>query len=110
MPEETIDKYDRLYGEEGLNHSEEEHMKTAEKQKSNDEVIQHLMIFGNPMKQLVILHAITHYVDMVERAGPEAVRKQFDERGGGFIDATSWYACCMEIKQALDQHLEQEKA
>jgi hypothetical protein len=71
--------------------------------RSNDEVINDLMVFGNPMKQLVIVEAITRYVDSIAEAGLEETRRQFGENS--FINPSAWFACAAEIKAALDQHL-----
>lgn len=75
----------------------------ATQPKSNDEVINDLMVFGNPMKQLVIMEAITRYVNAVADAGLEETRSQFGENS--FIHPDAWYASAIEIKKALDAHL-----
>jgi hypothetical protein len=72
--------------------------------KSNDELINDLMIYGNPLKQLVIIEAIHRYVDLVHEAGREETRRQFGEKGN-FINPDAWYSCVEQIKTALDQHL-----
>lgn len=74
------------------------------KSRSNDEVINDLMTYGNPLKQAVIIEAITRYVDTIAEAGLEETRRQFAGMSG-FISPDAWFACAREIKTALDEHL-----
>ena len=78
------------------------------KHSSNDEVINDLMVFGNPIKQMVIIEAITRYVDAVAEAGLEETRRQFGK--DCMLSPDAWYRCSMEIKRALDQHLNKVRA
>lgn len=79
-------------------------MPRTRKPRSNDEVVNDLMTYGNPLKQAVIIEAITRYVDNVAEAGLEETRRQFGTMSG-FISPDAWYACAVEIKAALDAHL-----
>jgi len=74
------------------------------KEQSNDEVINGLMVYGNPIKQLVIMEAITRYTDQIAEAGLDEVRRQFGENH--FISPDAWYRCAVEIKTSIDNHIQ----
>lgn len=64
--------------------------------KTNVEFIADLMEYGDPMKQLIIMHAVQEYADLV--AGAESLEWGEDS----FINPDAWKRACEEISAAFE--------
>jgi hypothetical protein len=65
--------------------------------KTNVQIVEHIMDFGNPMKQLVIMTAIEKYPKMCL----EHPASTFES---GLINGEAWLHACREILRELDEH------
>jgi len=61
---------------------------------SNTDMVERIMSYGSPMKQLVVMTAIEKYAQMCIEAGP----RTFDS---GLLNGDAWVHACKEILREL---------
>jgi len=64
---------------------------------SNTEIVEKIMSYGNPMKQLVIMTALEKYPQMCIAAGAS----KFES---GLLSGEAWIHACREILKELEEY------
>jgi hypothetical protein len=61
---------------------------------TNADIVERLMNYGNPLKQIIIMTAIEKYPEMCIKAGPEVFES-------GLISGEGWIRACKEILREM---------
>jgi hypothetical protein len=78
--------------------------KTSIPRMSNVEYLRYILEYGNPMKQAMVIQAITTFTGSVVAAGEEKVTEMMESNGGAsIVSPRAWFQTAVELKKDMEE-------